>query len=221
MKKGVVVVVGILVILAVIFGLYSMSKKTPRLVNKIKVTTENKPTASKTETAQGTFRSLLSSEKSQKCTYSYDRQAVSVSGTIYVVKGKMRGDFVSSSTQSKVSGHLVVSDNYLYVWTDMSNRGIKMLISQQSSPVSTNSSQMLDINQTFTYSCQGWTEDDSLFALPSTISFMTFALPASSPSTAVGSAPSAGASPSAACSICDRIPAGSGRDACRAQLHCQ
>ena len=223
MNKNVAIVVGILILIIVGFAAYSVMKKPSQPINKVIVTSENKSAASNSQTAQGTLKSLLSSDKSQKCTYSYDRQSTAFSGTVYVAKGKMKGDFDSTSGQSKVAGHMIVDNGYFYIWTDLSNRGIKMAVNQeQSANVPVSNSQAPDINQSFNYTCQAWTEDDTLFALPSGISFMITTLPAV-PSSAGVSTPSGveTTNPSAYCSACDKFPAGSGRDACRTQLHCQ
>jgi uncharacterized protein YxeA len=223
MNKNVAIVVGILILIIIGFVAYSAMKKPSQPTNKVMVTSENKPAASNSQTtAQGTLKSLLTSGKSQKCTYSYTHQSTTVNGTVYVANGKMRGDFVSPSGQSKVTGHMIIDGGYFYVWTDLSNSGIKMAVNQeQPATAAVNNSQTPDINQSFTYTCQGWAEDDSLFTLPSSISFMTTALPVAPSSSGVGTPSGAGTSPSSYCAACDNIPAGPGRDACRTQLHCQ
>jgi len=222
MNKNVAIVGGILILIIVGFFAYSAMKKPSQPINKV-VTSENKPATSNSQTtAQGTLKSLLTSGKSQKCTYSYDHQSTAVTGTIYVANGKMRGDFVSTSGQSKVAGHMIIDGGYFYVWTDLSNNGIKMAVNQEQPTNAPVNSQTPDINQAFAYTCQGWAGDDTLFTLPSGISFMTTTLPAVPSSPGVGTpSSSVGTNPSSYCSVCDKIPAGSGRDACRAQLHCQ
>lgn len=223
MNKNVAIVVGILILIIVGFVAYSAMKKPSQPINKVMVTSENKSAASNSQTtAQGTLKSLLSSGKSQKCTYSYDHQSTAVNGTVYVANGKMRGDFVSASEQSKVAGHMIIDGGYFYVWTDLSNSGIKMAVNQeQPANAPGSNSQTPDINQSFTYTCQGWAEDDTLFALPSGISFMTTTLPVAPSSSGVGTPSGAGTNPLSYCSVCNSIPAGSGRDTCKTQFHCQ
>ena len=117
---------------------------------------------------------------------------------------------------------MIIDGGYFYVWTDLSNSGIKMAVNQeQPATAPVNNSQTPDINQSFTYTCQGWAEDDTLFALPSSISFMTTALPVAPSSSGAGTPSGTGTNPSSYCATCDNIPAGPGRDACRTQLHCQ
>ena len=219
MNKNVAILIGVLIVFIVILGAYSLTKKSPQSsTNQAPVTTEKKST---TQTMQGTLRSLLSAGKSQKCTYSNKLKSASINGTVYVANGKIRGDFTSGAEQTKVNGHMIVDSGYSYIWSDMSKQGIKMAIDlQQQQPTgSTANSQTPDINQTFEYKCQGWTEDATMFVLPSTITFSAVTLPGTQPS---GATPSGVmTNPAVTCSICDKIPAGSGRDTCRTQLHCQ
>jgi hypothetical protein len=217
-NKKVTIIIVILILIGA--GAYLLMKKVPQLPNNQTTVTQNKP-ATTGQTMQGTLKSLLSSGKSQKCEYVNKTEATSVSGTVYISNGKMKGDFTTVSGENKITGHMIVNSGYSYVWTDMmTKRGIKMAINQQQqqpSGVPANN-QALDMNKTFTYTCQGWTEDNTVFTPPSDISFSTFALPPVRPSGVVPS--NAGANPSA-CSACDNLPAGAAKDACKTQLHCQ
>ncbi len=216
MNKQIAIILGVLAVI-IIAGVAYLMMKNAQHSQMVSVTTQNKPTSPAsptTQTIQGTLKSLLSAGKSQKCTYSNKIQTGSVNGIVYIANGKVRGDFTSSTVQNKVSGHMIVEGGYSYVWTDLSNQGVKMAINQQQPSTTPTNNQAPNINQTFTYSCQGLTEDDSMFVLPSAISFSTFAMPTS------GLPASAGTSQSFSCSACNSVPAGSARDACRAQLHC-
>jgi hypothetical protein len=215
MNKKIIIVVLILILIAA--GAYLLMKKTPQApVNHAPVTIQNKPANSKSQTMQGTIKSLLTAGKSQKCTYSSQLESSSVEGIVYVTNGKMKGDFTTTSKENKVTGHMIVDGGYSYIWTDLTSKGIKMAIDLQQQPSSASAnSQAPDINQSFSYTCQGWTPDNTVFAPPSNVSFTTFTLPSS------GAMPSGIQVPSAACSACDSIPAGAGRDTCRTQLHCQ
>jgi len=196
-----------------------MTKKSSQPSENKVSTTASKPTASAKQTAQGTIKSLLSSGKAQKCTYSSKLQSTSISGTVYVANGKMKGDFTTVSGENNINGHMNIDGKYFYVWTDLRNRGIKMALNQQqpTGAPSSSSNGTPDINQTFNYVCQGWTEDDTVFALPPTISFSMIEVPTLPSGTA---SPSSGTN-SSTCSVCNNIPAGSARDACKTQLHCQ
>jgi hypothetical protein len=220
MNRNVAIVVGVLILFIIGSGAYLALNKSPQPSTNKSPITQNKPADSETQTVQGTIKSLLSSGKSQKCTYSSNLESASVSGTLYVANGKMRVDFASGTEQAKISGHMIMDSGFSYVWTDMSKQGIKMAIDQKLQQPSgiPAGGQALDVNQTFAYTCQGWIGDGSVFALPSDITFSTFALPAAASS---GAVPSSKATNPSSCSVCDNLPAGTARETCKTQLNCK
>ncbi len=219
MNKNIVIVLIILVFIAV--GSYLFMNKSQPSKNQGAVTSQNKNSTSSPQTIQGTLKSLITSGKSQKCTYSNKLKETTVEGTFYVAGGKLRGDFTTTSAQTKMNGHMIVHNGYSYIWSDLSKQGIKMAINQEqlapSTPPVNTKTQMPDINQSYSYTCQGWSGDSAIFVPPATITFSTLALPSVQPT---GTATGVNTN-SAACSACDRIPAGSTRDACKTQLNCQ
>ncbi len=216
MNKQILIVLGAFIILILVGGgVYAaMHASTNMSVKKTPVMTEAKPTVSTLKMTQGTLKSLLSIELPQKCTYSTDVKPSSVSGTVYVAKGKMRGDFVEGAGENKVNGHMIVENGSSYVWTDMSNQGFKMAINQMEPSVSpaNTASQSPDLNQSVHYTCQGWTEDDSLLIPPANIIFSSFVMPS-------GAVTSPNAN-SSECSACNSVPEGPARTGCMMQLHC-
>jgi hypothetical protein len=215
MNKNIIIIVIILAIIAV--GVYFFTSKPLKAPNSLSSTAQSK-TESKTQTMQGTLRSLLSSGKSQKCTYSNKIESASIEGTVYVVNGKMRGDFISGTEEKKVNGHMIVDGKNSYVWTDSSKQGIKMAYDPNEQtpsivPANTNS-QISDINKTFTYKCQGWAENNAVFSPPSDIAFSSFTIPSVS-------APSGAETNPPACAACDNLPEGTAKNTCKTQLNCE
>lgn len=221
MNRKTVIIVTILIIICV--GAYLLIKKSPQPVNDQTSIGQNNPENSTSQTVQGTLKSLLSAGKSQKCTYSNKVDSATVEGTIYIANGKIRGDFTTTSEQTKMSGHMITDKEFSYTWNDLSNQGIKMTINQEQQAPSDSSTepnnQTSDINQTYTYTCQGWKEDAAMFIPPANITFSTFTLPNTQSN---GTAPANGDSTnSSMCATCDNIPAGEARDTCKTQLNCK
>jgi hypothetical protein len=221
MSKKIAIAVFILILVGA--GVYLFLKKPQTSNNLGPVDSQNKATNG---TVQGTLNSLLSAGKSQKCTYSNEIDSASMNGVVYVSNGKVRGDYVSASEEMMISGHMIYDGKYSYVWTDGSKSGIKMAIDQeqqkqqeQSADNSVNN-QAADMNKTFTYNCQGWARDESVFVPPSDVSFSTFEMPSAQPSNSVplGNEESVNQS---ACAACDNVPEGIARDTCKSQLNCQ
>ena len=212
--KKLLIVVSVLLVIGV--GAYLLLGMKLQGSNTKTSITQNK-SVSKTKSMQEVLKDLMASGKSQKCTYSNKLELVTVSGTIYIAGEKMRGDFTSVSKGNNISGHMIVDSQFTYTWTDVSKRGVKVAINQQPSGGPLNN-QALGINKTFSYNCQDWLGDSAMFVPPSDVVFATYMLPSGQPSGVVPS--SAQDNASSKCSVCDNLPAGSGKDACKAQLHC-
>lgn len=107
------------------------------------------------------------------------------SGTIYVSKDKARGDFsVMDENQTKI-GHMILVSNTSHIWMDGDSRGFKVSL-QNNTEADTSSSQGVDPNKDYNYSCSSWEADNSLFELPADVNFQEFNIPAMPASSASG-----------------------------------
>lgn len=219
MNKKIVLILGVLLIFVIGAGGFYVMKKSGSKNNNPQSATSAKTTVTPANTTTfGTLKDLLSGGKSVKCTFSNKTEGVSVDGTVYAAGGKMRGDFKTVASKTTVNGHIIVDSSNSYFWTDMSNQGFKMAVTGESvNPSLENKS--LDINQKLNYSCENWSKDNSVFALPSNITFKTLTVPTVSQGQSGGN--STGGATTNQCAACDGIPAGSARDACRTQLNCK
>jgi len=219
MNKKTGIVIGVVILLLVVLGIVVFSMKNK---NKTQTTstmmTQPETQNSTTETTQGTLKSLFTSGKSVQCSYNNATadNSANVSGTVSVASGKMRGDFKTTTNETTVNTHMIVDSQNSYIWTDMSKQGFKFAITDQQQTSTAGKTQGPDMNQVANYSCQPWKADDSVFTLPSDITFSTFTMPTTAPNAAGGTQTGV----SGQCSVCDNIPAGSGRDTCKAQLNC-
>jgi uncharacterized protein (UPF0333 family) len=209
-------IVGVIVIVLLVLlggGAYFMMQKSKS------TTAENLPAANPTEAAaaaetQGTLKSLLTAGKPQTCSFSTEEGS---SGTVYVANGKMRGDFTSTTQGTTVTGHMILDSGYSYVWTDLTKQGMKIAIPAEQASGSTGS-QGMDVNQKVSYSCKGWTVDNTKLALPSDVTFSTFNIPGAAAPKATGTNDGSAVNP--ACSACDSLPAAA-QGPCKTQLNCE
>jgi hypothetical protein len=218
MYKKILLVIILLILLIGLGGLLLHHKSNQPIAMKATTT----PVAMKQThpiTQEGSLKSLLALGGAKKCTFSNSDTQNSVSGTVYVSDGKMRGDFLSKSVSANVTGHMIMDSGYMYIWNDETNQGMKMAFNpnQEITPVPNHNSQAPNLNQSVSYSCGSWSADQSMFAIPTNITFSSITIPSGVPSTSGANASSGN---SVSCSTCNAIPAGPGRDACRAQLHC-
>jgi hypothetical protein len=223
-KKVLVILVILFLVLLGIGAYFFLIKGAPK--NQLETQDQKQPagqsnTGNKTESIEATLKSLLTAGKSLRCTFSNNTKEVSVSGTVYTAGGKVREDFQSNAAGSTMSGHLIVDNLNSYMWTEGSNQGFKFAVDKAASTSSGSAqSQTQDINKAMNFSCQGWSVDNSLFVLPTNVTFQSFAIPVISPSSGKSSTGSAVNTPKSACPACDNLPAGEARNACRTQLDC-
>ena len=206
-KKTGIIFAGIIILVLLGFVFMNKPKKIfPAVVTKTSTTPAARTTvavAHKTETVQGTMKSLMTAGKSEVCTYTNETSGTTVNGTMYVSGGKMRVDFTAVNTgkNEKVNSHMIVTDaQTAYAWTDLTNRGMKISLTTTTTPSTANNGSP-DLNKQVQFSCQEWTQDLSLFVVPSNVTFYSI-------------------NASAACSACDNLSA-QAKEICKAQLNCQ
>lgn len=216
-KKSGIIIVIIIILLLLGGGLFLAMRKTNPSSQTASGTQEGTQTTTPLKssgTLDSSLKGLLTNGSSVKCTLENTSTTdAKLTGTIYVTKGKLRGDMVSSMNGSTINTHIIDDATNLYMWTDLSKTGYKFAVTDQQAASANNKFQSL--SQPINYSCNSWTVDDSLFTLPADITFSSITLPAV-PAGANGTGTGM-----SQCAACDQIPAGANRDACKTQLHCQ
>ena len=128
----------------------------------------------------GSFQSLLRRSGSWKCTIDVSTQKAVSSGVTYVSNGKVRGDFTSGvQGYGNIESHIIADGTYAYTWTSAYPQGFKVKLAAttgQSNNGKTpqTSGNGFDVNQNYSYDCQAWNGDVSLFSLPAGITFQEF-----------------------------------------------
>ncbi|MFI5260446.1 MAG: hypothetical protein ACHQU0_01455 [Candidatus Paceibacteria bacterium] len=93
-----------------------------------------------------------------KTTDSYKR-----SGTMYVADGELRANFVSTS--------MINDGKYLYAWTRGTTKGLQLLANSSVSGSAIARAGGFDPGTNISFSCNPWTKDASMFAVPVTVTF--------------------------------------------------
>lgn len=177
--KIIALVVAVIVIAG---GVYWFMPKTQTGVtpnDKSAMNSEVKDSKSNSEpaTKASSLKDLLALGTSQKCTFSNEGSE----GTFYVSKGQSRGDFSSNAGGTTTKGHMISDGKTSYVWMDSQPKGFKMsLEAAQKAQAESNykapaPSAGIDYNKNMNYSCQSWSADDSMFAVPTNIEFTDMA----------------------------------------------
>ncbi|MDO8514239.1 MAG: hypothetical protein Q7S50_01715 [bacterium] len=124
---------------------------------------------------KGSLAEMAARGGSWKCTVdSSTGQSVS-SGVTYASGGKVRADFKTSvSGYGAVESHMMADGQYVYTWSSVMPQGIKTKMTAGATAggsAGTASGQSADADQSYSYDCQPWTADASLFVLPASVTF--------------------------------------------------
>jgi hypothetical protein len=191
MNKTILVVAGaVIVVGGVLFFLMNNLGESSNEDPNVNTDQPGTPPAS---TSGQSLRSLLATSGSQRCTFTDSTAAGNTSGTVYLASGRMRGDFEAMTGNITLESHMMSDGEDIYVWSSaMPNQGLKMSLASVSG---TDNQSGVSLDEKLNYECAAWTTDQSVFKLPSGITFS--ALPQLGTPPALGSA--SGGSGSEAC----------------------
>lgn len=149
----------------------------------------------------------------QSCTFSGEGNE----GSVFVSGKKVRGDFNTTTEGKMTTSHMIIDGNTSYMWMDDQKEGFKMSFDTSAenatpAPGETTSGESFDANANMDYKCSPWLEDSSKFALPSGVTFTSFAIPSAQPG--------ASGSDSSQCSYCDSLT-GDSQSQCLTALNCK
>ncbi len=216
MQRTYLLIVSLLIIVLCVAGFEYFSKhfNSPQSSS---IRTKQKASSGKISNLEETLKSLLMSNKAEKCTYSTSADATPITGTVYVANRRMKGDFSLGGQQMHINGHMLVNKQFAYMWTDLTKQGFKLSLDEfsASNSAQNSNSQAVDLNQKITYACNNWTADNTIFAVPTGITFS----PLTIPTRVVSGIPSVNTSNTSACSACATLPT-SAQNICRTKFHC-
>lgn len=163
----------------------------------------------------GNFLDLLALGASQQCTFSSTDDAGAMSsGEVFVTDSgdKFYGQFSSEVEGNIVISHVLRTDGYNYIWSDGQTQGFKAAISEEDMSLfgqSADSDMSIDDDTNVDFDCNAWVVDNSLFTLPSGITFVDFSEQLEA---AAELKTNASGEADLDCSVCDSVP-----EAARAQ----
>jgi hypothetical protein len=127
----------------------------------------------------GSIRDLAGRTGSYRCEVSgATAQAdMAYNGVVFVSNGKVRSDFTLPEGGVMVETHSIVDGQTMYVWSSAMPQGMKMQIPPESTAPEAGAPQSADIDQSYTWDCDPYAGDESVFVPPSDVSFMEFTMP--------------------------------------------
>jgi len=170
---------------------------------------------------QTSVAALMMAGQPVTCTYTFDDESGSQSGTVYLDTAgeRMRGNFhMTQSNGDSWDGYVIKDSEWLYSWGGpFGNQGTKIKISATETDADTddqNSEQTFDENKEADYDCSSWSVESQMFVPPSDIQFQDLSetmMQIQEMTTDVSDVK---------CGACDQVPDEASRDACRQALGC-
>lgn len=250
------IAVGVILAGGVLFMMRGSDEEKSEMSGTKEMSGENISSEMSGDAEEGmSLRDLLGMGKSQKCTFKNESEGMKSEGTFYVSGGKSRAmvsNTVSGGKGGTTTSNMIfdTASNTTYVWTEGMKEGVKMTMNdadQEEAPVSdddtaeevpdasTSNDFTRDLDQEYSYDCDSWKTDASLFVVPSDVAFVDMAemmkalpnpatLPQMNPTNPSGmptsNVPRAGSGDmkKASCAACDQ--AGDQKEACQKALGC-
>lgn len=168
MNTKVIGVIAALILLLVAGGAYFLSQN-----KTTSPTTDSSKEQTTTESKSSSLLDLLSSGKSQRCTFKTTTSTGLTEGTFYIASTKVRGDIKTTVNAKTQEMSLIRDGDMNYIWGSSlgSNTGIKMKVSLEDVSKNQQASGFIDPSNKLDYNCMPWTTDASLFTPPANIKF--------------------------------------------------
>lgn len=159
---------------------------------------------------------LMRSGKSMKCGVDMMESGTRQTGTIYLSRDRMRGDFeIDEPGEGRFHAHMVQDGDWVYSWGGPMGeaQGVKTRVDRSAGAAG--SSDAFDSSQEMDMDCEEWPEDGSKFGVPSNVQFMEMGGMAGGMPGAAG-----GGMQAMQCQACDQVPPGPERDMCKQMMGC-
>lgn len=121
------------------------------------------------------FSEFLKQGGSYKCTVNQSVAGTETVGTTYIKDGLMKGEYNTKVAGLDVTSYFIMRDGYSYSWSSMMpTTGFKVKVDQSteaSGSTETSGSYSFNAEQIGDYSCEVWSADESVFTLPSSVTF--------------------------------------------------
>jgi hypothetical protein len=119
---------------------------------------------------QGSIFDLIKMGRALNCKFSGTEPKSE--GEIFILGNKMRGNFtMDNGTGTMVASHVVSDGEFMYMWGDAMDQGIKMSYSALDVEKAKTDTNLKALNDTYDYKCSDWAVDDSYFIAPSNVTY--------------------------------------------------
>lgn len=179
MSKGVMVLVGVVVLAVVGGGIFFVTNKDDSSQANSSQSTDSATNQNKindNSKVEGNLASISSGGKARQCTFSYSGENGSGNGKLYTDgngRGLMTMDLVTEKGNTGKSNTLITTDK-AYNWTTTNGSSIGFVFDKEKLTANnsqTSNTTSSDANKNFTMNCENWTVDNSKLNAPSDVNF--------------------------------------------------
>lgn len=160
---------------------------------------------------------LMRSGKSMKCSVDQSEGASRQTGTIYLTRDRMRGEFdVTEPGQGSFRANVLQDGDWVYTWGGPMGeaQGVKMKVDRSGGAAS--GSEAFNSHEEMEMDCSEWSAEASRFEVPRNVQFMEMSGMGPGAAGVMG-----GDMQAMQCQACDQAPAGPERDMCRQMMGCR
>ncbi|MEK7595047.1 MAG: hypothetical protein AAB443_00440 [Patescibacteria group bacterium] len=228
-KTLAIIVFALLILLSLGFYIVtksSTSKESIKKPGENELTTQQEETKTEKQEIKGSLFDLIGLNKTLKCSYSSD--TYKMRGESYISGKNVRTNASIDVNGQAMDTYMITDGTWLYSWTSASKMGTKMNLEElkksMETPTTTPAEDAIPNAQTeknyeaykneFNYDCNTWLADNSVFAIPSDITFTDLG------QTLNNLMPKNSNAKESACKACDMINDEASKTQCKKQLGC-
>ncbi len=158
-NKNLLLVGGLVIFIIILGGASIFLKGNRKAPEDTKKTTEEQATKTKTS-----LKDLITSGKSQKCTFVDKSEDVDIEGVAYIGKGKLRADLNSDTGGDEIMAHVIINSGKSYIWFNGKKTGYMISFEESKLKAASGDQESVDIDKIINYSCINWKFDNGYFS---------------------------------------------------------
>lgn len=158
--------------------------------------------------AQEKLEEILAADTSTVCNINQTENGQVVNGKLYVKNKDIKAEFTLTNEGTVYDSNLLKLDKTVYIWSKTNNMGYQFAVENDEEVFSLKDLELLTSDTG--YDCSAEEVADSMFVVPSNVTFQSFGENLDQLIT----------NKESLCAICDNSPNETGKQACRQQLEC-
>jgi hypothetical protein len=125
----------------------------------------------------GSWKELATRGGNYVCDINQSAENTKTTGTVYVMGNKLRGEFITKSTNGTDTSYMLKDADTIYIWSSAMPQGISMKASaMEGSGTGSTQGQVENQNLSYDWNCRATGSDAALFMKPADVEFVDMEL---------------------------------------------